>query len=345
MISEAPPFWWRKADWRAWALYPFSALYAMAARHRLETGSRHQVSAPVLCVGNFTVGGSGKTPVAIALARAALDHNLRVGFLSRGYGGAIGAPHLVDAEVDIARHVGDEPLTLARIAPTVVTPDRRAGAELLISHGRDFIIMDDGFQSAQLCMDHALIVVDAERGIGNGHTIPGGPMRARLVDQMRHADALVTVGEGEATDAIVRQAARAGRPVHRAVMRPRPSRGIEGHRFLAFAGIGNPDKFYRTVAEVGGSVALQRSFPDHHLYSEDDADDLLRTAGNAGCEIVTTMKDAVRLRHGGPALSALADKAKVLEIEIVFELDGTPHAIIEDTLAAWHRRRLDRRPG
>jgi tetraacyldisaccharide 4'-kinase len=213
MISEAPPFWWQEADWRAWALYPLSALYAMAARHRLETGSRHQVSAPVLCVGNFTVGGSGKTPVAIALAKAALERKLRVGFLSRGYGGAIDAPHLVDAEADIARHVGDEPLTLARIAPTVVTPDRLAGAELLITHGCDFIIMDDGFQSARIHIDYALVVVDAVRGIGNGHTIPGGPMRARLVDQMRHADAIVKLGEGSGADTVIRQAARAGRPV------------------------------------------------------------------------------------------------------------------------------------
>jgi tetraacyldisaccharide 4'-kinase len=178
MVSEAPPFWWQPSDWRAWALYPLSALYAAAARHRLEGAERVPVHAPVLCVGNFTVGGAGKTPIAIALAREARRQKLKPGFLSRGHGGAVHQPRLVDAEGDAARHVGDEPLVLARAGPTVVTPNRKAGAELLVAHGCDFIVMDDGFQSARIHMDFALIVVDSHYGIGNGHTIPGGPMRA-----------------------------------------------------------------------------------------------------------------------------------------------------------------------
>jgi tetraacyldisaccharide 4'-kinase len=339
VISEAPPFWWQKADWRAWALYPFSAVYAAVARHRLESARRHPIAAPILCVGNFTVGGAGKTPVAIALAREARRQGLKPGFLSRGYGGTVHAPHLVDPETDTPRHVGDEPLILARAAPTVVTPDRREGAELLIAHGCDFIVMDDGFQSAQLRIDYALIVVDARRGVGNGHTIPGGPMRARLVDQMRHADAIVKVGEGTGADAVVRQAARAGRPVFHALIRPRSPTDFGKRPLLAFAGIGDPEKFFSTLEKMGGRIAIRRAFPDHHFYTDEEARDLIADAKAAGADLVTTEKDAVRLAYGGAELHALKKGAKVVEIDAVFELDAMPETIVRETFEAWRRRK------
>ncbi|MGY6709433.1 MAG: tetraacyldisaccharide 4'-kinase [Rhizobiaceae bacterium] len=339
MVSEAPPFWWQKADWRAWALYPLSRIYGAAARHRLETAQRHPVAVPVLCVGNFTVGGAGKTPVAIALARQALRMNRKPGFLSRGYGGAVYAPHLVDVDTDTVRHVGDEPLVLGRTAPTVVAPNRAEGAELLITHGCDFIIMDDGFQSARVHIDHALIVVDALRGIGNGHTMPGGPMRASLVDQMRHVDAIVKIGDGDAADEVVRQAARAGRRIYQARTTPRMPSSFTDQPLLAFAGIGHPEKFFRTVEELGGRIATRRGFSDHHLYTDEEARDLLRTAERLGARLVTTAKDAVRLRHGSQALAELAAAVTVIEIDTVFEHPDTPGTIIRETLAAWQRRR------
>ena len=254
MVSEAPPFWWRKADWRAWALWPFSSAYGAVAGRRLVHAVREKVDAPVLCVGNLTVGGSGKTPVAMALARQARAMGLSPGILSRGHGGTVsGPPHLVDPGHDVARHVGDEPLLLARAAPVAVTADRAAGARLLIDHGCDFLIMDDGFQSARIHIDFALIVVDARRGIGNGHTIPGGPMRASLVVQMRHADGVLRLGEGEGAERVVRQAARAGRPLFEASVRAHPPEGIAGRPCLAFAGIGDPGKFFDTVRAAGAS--------------------------------------------------------------------------------------------
>lgn len=342
MVSEAPPFWWRKADWRAWALWPFSAAYGAVARRRLVHAAREKVDAPVLCVGNLTVGGSGKTPVAITLAREARAMGLSPGILSRGHGGTVsGHPHLVDPGHDVARHVGDEPLLLARAASVAVAVDRAAGARLLIGNGCDFLIMDDGFQSARIHIDYALIVVDARRGIGNGHTIPGGPMRAALVDQMRHADAVLKIGEGDAAEQVVRQAARAGRPFFEAHLRADPPSGIAGRRCLAFAGIGDPGRFFDTVVAAGGELAVTRSFGDHHAYSDFDAQDLLATADAQGLELVTTAKDAVRLDHGGGALAALRDRVKVIEVEAVFEVERTPRMLIESTLEAWRRRRLE----
>lgn len=341
MVSEAPPFWWKKADWRAWALWPASALYGAVARRRLLSAPREKVDAPVLCVGNLTVGGSGKTPVAIALAKQARRMGLSPGILSRGHGGTVsGHPHLVDPAHDSARHVGDEPLLLARAAPVAVTADRAAGARMLLAEGCDFLIMDDGFQSALIHIDYALIVVDARRGIGNGHTIPGGPMRAPLVVQMRHTDAVLKLGEGDAAGLVVRQAARAGRPFFEAQVRAFPPDGIAGSNCLAFAGIGDPAKFFDTVRAAGAADVLEKSFGDHHFYSEFDAQDLLSTADAHGLEIVTTAKDAVRLDHGGEALAELRRRAKVIEIEAVFELERTPRAIIEGALDGWRRRRL-----
>ncbi|TYR31985.1 tetraacyldisaccharide 4'-kinase [Mesorhizobium microcysteis] len=340
MVSEAPPFWWRKADWRAWSLWPFSAAYGAVARRRLLNAPREKVDAPVLCVGNLTVGGSGKTPVAIALARQAAAMGLKPGILSRGHGGSVaGHPHFVDPHHDSARHVGDEPLLLARAAPVAVTADRAAGARMLIARGCNFIIMDDGFQSARIHIDHALIVVDARRGIGNGHTIPGGPMRASLVDQMRYADGVLKVGEGPAAETVLRQAARAGRPFYEASVVPTAPEGIAGARCLAFAGIGEPEKFFDTVTAVGGELIVSKSFGDHHFYSDFDAQDLLATADAQGLQLVTTAKDAVRLDNSSEALSALRKRAKIIEIEAVFELERTPRVLIEATLDAWRLRR------
>ncbi|RVB67203.1 tetraacyldisaccharide 4'-kinase, partial [Mesorhizobium sp. M7A.F.Ca.CA.004.06.1.1] len=214
MASEAPPFWWEEPDWRVLALSPLSAIYAAAAGRGMRRAKREKIEAPVLCIGNFTVGGTGKTPVAIALAEQAKRMHLKPGFLSRGHGGSFAEPHVVDIDHDSARHVGDEPLLLAEHAPVAVTPNRAAGARLLLErHGCEFLIMDDGFQSARIHIDYALVVVDARYGIGNGRVIPGGPLRAKIVDQLVFTSGLLKMGEGTAADSVVRQAARAGLPI------------------------------------------------------------------------------------------------------------------------------------
>lgn len=340
MVSEAPPFWWKKADWRAAVLSPFSAAYAALARRNLLNATREKIAAPVLCVGNLTVGGAGKTPVAIALAVEARDMGLKPGFLSRGHGGSHSSPHLVDPAHDRAKHVGDEPLLLARHAPVVVARNRAAGARLLMEKGCDLLIMDDGFQSARVHFDYALIVVDARRGIGNGHTMPGGPLRARLVDQMPYADAVLAVGEGSGADHIVRMAARAGKPVFSARQRPLAGSGIAGKRALAFAGIGDPAKFFATVEEAGGELVLKRAFADHHFYAADELADLAATARRRGLELATTAKDAVRILDGSAATKEFLENVHVVEIDMAFDPDTVPRQIIGDTLRAWRERRL-----
>lgn len=339
MAQQAPPFWWKRPDWRVWLLYPAEAVYGAVARRRLAHARRERIDVPVLCVGNLTVGGAGKTPAAIALAEEAKRMRLSPGFLSRGFGGNSARPHSVDLERDSPRHVGDEPLLLAEHAPVVVTPDRAAGARLLASRGCDLVIMDDGFQSARIHMDYALLVVDGRRGVGNGHIIPAGPVRAPIVQQLSLAQAVLKIGDGDAANRIVRMASRAGRPVYEAHARIKDPGQFAGRRFLAFAGIGDPQKFFRTVAATGASVELVRGFPDHHFFTKEDLQQLSAAAESRGLELITTTKDAVRLRCGAEHERAFAARLCVLEIELAFDAAHTPRAIIEATVKEWRQRR------
>ena len=338
--SEAPPFWYGEPGLRARLLWPASVIYGGIARRRMDRAAPPSVNAPVLCVGNLTVGGTGKTPVAIALARAARDRNYRPGIVSRGYGGGHVRPHRVDLEADTARSVGDEALLLARAAPTAVGADRARGARALIDGGVDFIIMDDGFQGRSLHMDYALITLDARRGIGNGRVIPAGPLRAPLRDQMRLMDAVLRIGSGDAGDKVVRAAARAGKPVMRARLEPAGMRAVAGRRVLAYCGIGDPDKFYETLRHHGCTPAATRSFGDHHMFTEADARGLLGKAEAEGLELVTTEKDHVRLsRRDGP-LAALRERTRVLPVSVVFDAGSDVDAILAATAQGYHQRRI-----
>ena len=340
MVSEAPPFWWTKADWRAWALAPVSYVYGRVAGSRMANGSRASVPAPVLCVGNFTVGGAGKTPTALALAVAAREKGYTPGFLSRGYGGSLDVTTLVDIEHHRAAAVGDEALLLARVATTVVSRRRVDGARKLIAEGVDLIIMDDGFQSARLRLDFALIVIDSVRGVGNGHLVPGGPVRAPIGEQMRHLSAILKVGNGDAADHLVRQAARAGKPVYVAALKPRPLAELKDKPVLAFAGIADPEKFYRTVEALQARIVVRQSFPDHHYFGDDELADLLREADQQSLVPVTTAKDAARLVGvHGPA-ETLLKKVQIVEVDMTFDDPNAPGKIIDLAVANYQRRRL-----
>jgi tetraacyldisaccharide 4'-kinase len=339
MLNQAPAFWWRKPGWQASILAPISKIYGFLAARRMRGADRARVDAPVLCVGNFTVGGTGKTPTVIAFAEQAKALGLSPGILSRGHGGALKEPKIVDAERDGADLVGDEPLLLAAHAPVAVSPDRAAAAKLLIGRGCDFLIMDDGLQSGRIYIDYAVAVVDARHGAGNGHVIPSGPLRAALSTQMDHVAAVLTMGQGRSADAVVRMASRAGKRVFEAHMRPRNAESLRGRRFLAFAGIGHPERFFDAVAASGGQVVVKRNFGDHHSFQPRELAELETTADKAGLDLITTTKDAARLRHGNVP-PTFRSKIQVLEIETVFDDPDAPATIIDQTIAAYRARRL-----
>lgn len=339
--GEAPGFWWRAPGWQSALLAPLALAYGAAARRRLHRGERADAGVPVLCVGNFTVGGGGKTPTALALAEAAARCGRVPGFLSRGYGGRLRVPTLVDPARHDAGAAGDEPMLLARQAPTAVGADRSRGAALLREAGCDFILMDDGFQSARLRIDLAVLVVDASRGFGNGRVVPAGPVRAPLRDQIRRADAVVVIGgRGPGGEAAVRLAAQGGKPAFEARLRPRAPERFEGRRVLAFAGIADPGKFYRSLEEAGAELGATRDFPDHHPFTPDEVATLREAAERDRLSLVTTRKDAARLDAGGDALRGFLEGVEVLDVDLVFDPAPAAERLVRDTLEAFARRTL-----
>ena len=332
-MITAPRFWWRQRPGvAAWALMPAAAIWSSVAGRRMRRPPSLTAALPVICIGNFVVGGAGKTPTALAVADLVKRLGFHPGFLTRGYGGRIKGAHLVDPGRDDAERVGDEALLLAGAGPVAVAPDRPAGVPLLAAAGADCIIMDDGFQNPALAKDFSLVVVDGAVGIGNGKVMPAGPLRAPLPTQMVRADAVLIIGPGAAGDGVLRLAARAGRVVLRGALEPvRPAELGDG-RFLAFAGIGRPEKFFSSLAAAGVDVAAAEDFADHHPFSEADADRLLARASAEGLRLVTTAKDHARLRGATGARQRLAEQAAVFAVTMRFEDENVLARLLERTL-------------
>jgi tetraacyldisaccharide 4'-kinase len=320
MTRRAPDFWWRReTSAAALALSPVARIWGAVAAWRMAQPPRYRAPIPVVCVGNPTVGGAGKTPTVIALARMARGRGLKPGLLASGYGGSAAGPVVVDAAVHTAAEVGDEALLLSAVAPTVVARDRAEGARQLVAEGVDIVIMDDGFQNPAVAFDLSLLAVDAAVGTGNGRTVPSGPMRAPLIPQLRRCGALLVIGEGAAADPLVRAAARAGRATVRARLRPTRVKEWRKDPILAFAGIGHPEKFFASLAETHAPVARRLSFPDHYAYSEIDARKLLAMADAEKLRLVTTEKDFARLAGAGGLLGKLRERAEPFHVFLEFE--------------------------
>jgi tetraacyldisaccharide 4'-kinase len=311
------PAFWRRPGGIAVLLAPLAAAYGAIAAWRM-TRAGAAAGVPVICIGNLTVGGAGKTPAAMAVAKLLNDAGRRPFMLSRGYGGRLAGPVRVDPDVHGAAEVGDEPLLLARVAPTVVARDRVAGAAAARAAGADVIVMDDGFQNPSLHKDVSLMVIDGRRGVGNGKVLPAGPLRAPLDAQLARAHALLVVG-APAGAAEVLAAARA-LPIFRGRLEPDAASlaVLRPCKVLAFAGIGDPEKFFATLADAGVDVRARQAFPDHHLYRRAEAADLIARAEREGLVLVTTEKDLVRLQRQDD-LRALAGVVRALPVKLVVE--------------------------
>jgi len=321
---RAPDFWHStRPAARACAalLAPLGALYGLSVRVRQARAKPYRAKARVLCVGNLAAGGTGKTPVAIALGRMLMERGMRIVFLSRGYGGSLAGPVAVDPLRHDSSDVGDEPLLLASLAPTVVALDRARGAALADALGANVIVMDDGFQNFQLAKDVSLVVVDGETGFGNEHLIPAGPLRETVQRGLERADAIVIVGEGD-----VALPAFSGH-ILRATLEPSAPQELAGRPVFAIAGIGRPEKFLDTLKTIGARVIGKRAFPDHHPYTAKELHALKRAAAESGALLVTTEKDFVRID------SAFRDGIVPVPVRAVFTGGPNP-GILLDRLAA-----------
>jgi tetraacyldisaccharide 4'-kinase len=316
---DEPAFWWRPPGIAAALLRPFAAIYGAIAAARLRR-SGQRAGIPVICVGNLTLGGAGKTPTALAIAELLAAAGANPFFLSRGYGGALAGPILVDPVRHSAAQVGDEPLLLARAAPTVVARDRVAGADAAREAGAGVLVMDDGFQNPALAKDLSIIVVDGRRGLGNGCVFPAGPLRAPLATQLPRAQALLVIGHASGAADLITTARARNVPVFAARLDPDVNdvAALAGRPVLAFAGIGDPQKFFDTLTTAGVEVRKTRICPDHYLYTEDDAAVLLAQAKAAGLIPVTTEKDMARLSGRGDS-AELANATQVLRVRLQLE--------------------------
>jgi tetraacyldisaccharide 4'-kinase len=329
---RAPGFYYRRPGLAAFLLLPFAMIYGAAAAWLMgRPGARARV--PVICIGNPTLGGAGKTPAAMAVAQLLAAMGERPVFLSRGYGGSNRRPMLVDLAMHTAREVGDEPLLLAGEFPTVVARDRAAGAALASAHGASVIVMDDGFQNPSLSKDLSLLVVDAATGIGNGDVFPAGPLRAPLHAQLAFAHGVVRVGRGEASSFVEEQAKAAGLKIIAADLAPdtQVAAKLKGRNLLAFAGIGHPQKFFATLRSLGAVVSEAREFADHHCYSASDARELIEAAKGKGLALATTEKDLARMK-GDTALNELAAQSTALPVRLLFEDEESVRELLRRAL-------------
>ncbi|MBL6937835.1 MAG: tetraacyldisaccharide 4'-kinase [Alphaproteobacteria bacterium] len=316
---HAPDFWTRTDPVSRLVgaiLTPFGWLYGASIAYRASHSHPYQAACKVLCVGNLTAGGTGKTPIAIALAKALIARGAKPVFLTRGYGGSVRGPAFVTAD-DRATHVGDEPLLLAMVAPVIVSADRAAGARLGEESGFDTIVMDDGLQNFSLVKDVSIVVVDAGDGFGNNRILPAGPLREPVAQGLKRTQGVVLNGTGP-----VPALPGFGGPVLRTRLAQKgPS--LQGKRVVAFAGIGRPSKFFEALAVQGAEVVEQRGFGDHHVYTQSEIARMKARARAEGALLVTTEKDYVRLT------SAERDGIVPLPVEAVFDDPAALEALLD----------------
>lgn len=295
---RAPGFWWRAPDRPGLLprlLSPLGWLYAAGTARRLrEPGYTPQV--PVICVGNLTAGGAGKTPTVIALIERLTVRGRTVHVVSRGYGGRLDGPLRVEDLEHTAKDVGDEPLLLSAFAPVWVAKDRADGVRAAEAAGAGVILMDDGFQNPAVVPSLGLVVVDAARGFGNGRCIPAGPLREPVITGLSRADLVLTIGDDAAQAQFDATWGPIALPHLRGQLQPlQMGMDWKGERLLAFAGIADPSRFFATLRAEGAEVVRGEALGDHETLSETLLRRLELEAAAAGAQLVTTEKDAARL--------------------------------------------------
>ncbi|MBD2747032.1 tetraacyldisaccharide 4'-kinase [Microvirga sp. BT688] len=312
---RAPRFWWQPSpSLQANLLRPVGLIYGSVAASRMKRRGE-QVELPVICIGNFTAGGAGKTPTAIAIADILDGAGENPIFLSRGYGGRLAGPVRVQPQHGAA-DVGDEPVLLSRTARTIVSRSRPAGARLAYEIGATVVVMDDGLQNPSLIKDCAIAVVDGATGIGNGLQLPAGPLRAPMRAQWPLVDAVLVIGDGEPGRQVALEADEHGKRVFTASLEPSPeaAEALKGRRVMAFAGIGRPEKFFDTLHACGAIVDVSHAFPDHHSFKPEEVTALRQEAEKLGLLPVTTEKDLVRITDASaawPELMALPVRLRI----------------------------------
>lgn len=286
------PTWWQERSITTYLLRPLSYIYYTIFRLRRWIARPLKLSVPVICVGNATAGGAGKTPFVIYLLKYFQERNVSVACVSKGYGGKLTSSIQVDPSVHDAYLVGDEPLLLAKIAPTFIGKNRKRTLQLAEGSGADLIIMDDGYQNPTVSKDFHFLVVDGTHGIGNGLLLPAGPLRETFDSAIAKAHAVIIMGEkNRKIEEKIQSHGTHYFYAHYQTSTP-PSKN---QSLVAFSGIANPDKFFNFLRSFGATLQLTRPFPDHYMFSHHDLQSLLIQARSCKAKLITTEKDWIRL--------------------------------------------------
>ncbi len=316
------PRFWNSKNWLSLLLFPLSGFYYLGCKVHKARAKPKKLSVPVLCIGNLTAGGAGKTPVALHIGELLKRKGIKAFFISRGYGGNIKTPTIVDIEKHRARQVGDEPLLLARVLPTVVCNNRFRAAELAIKSGAEIIVMDDGFQNYSIVKDLSLIVVDRRLSFGNEMMLPAGPLREPVAQGIKRADGVVIINPANFLPTALHDI-----PFFLARSKPKASMlALKDKKILAFCGLAYPQKFYHMLHEVGANIVERVSFADHHHYSKKELALLKKRGKQHEAILVTTSKDAVRLPD------SVKLEVTIAEMELVFENDDKLEDMINAVL-------------
>ncbi|MEM9469391.1 MAG: tetraacyldisaccharide 4'-kinase [Pseudomonadota bacterium] len=307
MPLKTPSFWYQEFGLKAALLKPVSLLYYAVHLLNQKLKTPYQSSIPVLCVGNIVMGGSGKTPTVLALIDLVQKNKLAKNpvILTRGYGGIIKRPTVVDTETHTHEQVGDEALLLAQKATVIVSPNRAQGAKKAEELRSDLIIMDDGFQNNSLNKDISLLVVDGINPFGNNQLFPAGPLRQTIKSALNQSDTIISIGPKIETEHAQFSAS---------IEAEKSTLNLE-RNYVAFAGLGRPEKFKKTLEDLSVKITTWNAFADHHPYSNKECEALLSIAKENDAELITTEKDWVRL----PA--DMQKKTKTLPISLSFDQD------------------------
>lgn len=304
------PEFWKDRGIIAELLTPLAVIYFFLLRIKSLFVKAESFSVPIICIGNATAGGAGKTPVAIAIAEILSDR--KPFFVSRGYGGKMRGPIKVDSSKHKAADVGDEPLLLSRIAPCIVSKCRKSGIREAINSGAGIIILDDGLQDGSVKKDFSLLVVDGGFGFGNLMILPSGPLRDRIDLIIKKAQAAVIIGIDKNN---ISEVFKDKIPLLEADFIPVGNIDKTG-KFIAFAGIGLPEKFFSTLKREGFDVAEEIPFADHYKFSSNDIKKLIEKAEKISAKLITTEKDFTRIPD------EFRQKIMVLPVKIKWREEG-----------------------
>ena len=291
-MIKTPNFWFKKNHILSTVLTPLAYIYYHG--HLLKRCFEKEITikTPTICIGNLSVGGSGKTSVVISIRKLLSKNYKNIFVLSRGYKSLNKKPKIVSNH-DTAREVGDEACVHKIYGKICIARNRQEGAILCEKLMSDLIILDDGFQSKNIKKDISIIVFESDRMFGNEKLLPAGPLREKIVDGLDRADAVICIDNENGKSSLKLPHSL---PIFFANKRisfnKKPKKKI-----FAFCGLGNPENFFKSLENIGLIIIKKKIFPDHHYFNNSEIEKLVKIAENEKIDLVTTLKDFVKIEN------------------------------------------------